>query len=248
MLSKGLFTTSVIPRRLWQPNLEIHPLSCSFARRMSSSLPISYATAHAPARVGPMSLSSKNSPSVDVHQIAFQYRAADQEKPEFLSIAETIDMGHEAETSTDQQHSSDSSLENKVFDFVSVQQVPNYQDIANQKPTPDHVIVAVFITLQDESTQKRAAHDEWYETEHVPMLSKVPGWLRTRRYVTGAQEKKVGPTEYLALHEYLPENGLDGPEFKAATSTPWNAVIKRDCVKEKRRRVWRLQQSEPNNA
>ena len=46
--------------------------------------------------------------------------------------------------------------------------------------------------------------------------------------------------EYLNLHEYAPQNGLGGPEFKAATSTPWNKRIYETVVKEKKRRSYVL--------
>jgi len=86
---------------------------------------------------------------------------------------------------------------------------------------------------------KKAELDKWYMEEHIDLLSRVPGWLRSRRFVTSSIDPNA-PIEYLAIHEYAPKNGLGGPEFTAATTTEWNKEIYRSVVKEKRRRVYNL--------
>lgn len=229
---------TVISRTLPRPNLFSLALRSTRIAKMSSKSFISYVTSHSE-----FPYDSCNSAVGTLRSIQ-QYQAADGEKPKWLKIEDAIDIhalstSFEASATGQEEIEKAQPLESKLFDFVSSQQQDSYAETHAGNSVRDRVIVAVFITLQDESTEKRAAHDEWYDTEHIPMLSKVPGWLRTRRYVSSTETVRHGPTEYLALHEYLPENGLDGPEFKAATSTPWNAIIKRDCVKEKRRRVWR---------
>lgn len=40
-------------------------------------------------------------------------------------------------------------------------------------------VVATSVTPAEGN---KAAYDEWYVKEHVPMLKKVPGWKRTRRF------------------------------------------------------------------
>ncbi|KAG8624356.1 hypothetical protein KVT40_007423 [Elsinoe batatas] len=77
----------------------------------------------------------------------------------------------------------------------------------------------------------------WYEEEHTGMLQKVPGWRRTRRFKTSSIEKSA-VTEYLALHEYAPRNGLGGPEFVAATTTPWAHKVNNEVIASKHRRVY----------
>jgi hypothetical protein len=56
--------------------------------------------------------------------------------------------------------------------------------------------------------------DAWFNVEHLPMLSLVPGWRVGRRArlvgrLSGENEEYVAP--YLAMHRYLAENGLNGP-------------------------------------
>ena len=61
----------------------------------------------------------------------------------------------------------------------------------------------------------------WYDQEHVPALSKVPGCLSARRFKTDE-----GAPQYVALYH------LQGPEvvateaWKKAVETPWTARIR----------------------
>lgn len=130
-------------------------------------------------------------------------------------------------------------VDRMVFDFVEERKSKEFkalEDVGNEGQ--GNVMVAVFLNLKD-GDDKKAELDRWYREEHIEMLSKVPGWRRTRRFVTSSIEQGA-PVEYLALHEYSPKNGLGGEEFKAATSTEWNKRIMTDVVKEKRRRVYEL--------
>lgn len=198
-------------------------------------------------------------------QNGFRYRAADMSssgkgKPEWLAIYDVSDMSKLTSpeflkiTSPDvsSQREKDTMRQlvgdKRFFDFVSERKVKDFQSLEDLGRGKDpnmeltgkgRVMVAVSISLQDKSLEKEVAFEKWYEEEHIPMLSVVPGWLRTRRFVTSTIGGEDGEDkEYLALHEYAAKNGLDGPEFVAATTTSWNKEIKRDVVQEKRRRVY----------
>jgi len=77
------------------------------------------------------------------------------------------------------------------------------------------------------------------QKEHVDALSKIPGWIRTRRFrlVAGPGEKP-GITEMIALHEFEKVNGLDGPEHVYARSTPWQNKIIDEVVEDNDRTIW----------
>lgn len=85
--------------------------------------------------------------------------------------------------------------------------------------------------------------------EHIPLLSKISGWQRSRRYelieASDFDQGKLTPrndrpppgcTEFLALHEYEAENGIWDPEdenvlskdFKALGDTPWRDEMMKD--------------------
>ncbi|KAI0327394.1 hypothetical protein GY45DRAFT_1133194 [Cubamyces sp. BRFM 1775] len=70
--------------------------------------------------------------------------------------------------------------------------------------------------------------NKWYDEEHIPMLAKVPGWVRSRRFVlvnsgaTGTEAKAdEKPTKYLTIHEWEDPDASSKEEFKAAIETEW---------------------------
>ncbi|KAF1945622.1 alpha/beta-hydrolase [Clathrospora elynae] len=121
----------------------------------------------------------------------------------------------------------------KSDDFKDLQKVGNEGE--------KNVMIAVSFALQHGKDEKEL--QKWYDEEHVALLQKVPGWRRTRRFVTSYLDLESGhksEKEYLALHEYAPQNGIGGPEFKAATTTEWCDKIYEHIVKNRKRRVYDL--------
>lgn len=130
-------------------------------------------------------------------------------------------------------------VDRKLYDHVQSWESKEFKVLEKvENEGEGNVVVAVFLTLfPGEEPAKEV--EKWYQQEHVDMLSKVPGWLRTRRFVTSSIDPKA-PVEHLALHEYKPQNGLAGEEFKAAVSTKWAQEIMTKSVKSKGRRVYGL--------
>ena len=134
-------------------------------------------------------------------------------------------------------------IKRKLFDFVREWKSPEFKDL--EDPTvpagTGNVLISVTLTLKsgDENIKEL---NKWYDQEHVSLLQKVPGWLRTRRFVTSAitPDSERGDTEYMALHEYSPTNGLGGPEFRTAISTPWAQKTASEIEKMRTRRVYNL--------
>jgi pimeloyl-ACP methyl ester carboxylesterase len=120
----------------------------------------------------------------------------------------------------------------KADDFKILEEVQNEGE--------SNVMVAVYLSLK-EGEGKAEEVAKWYREEHVPLLSKVPGWRRTRRFVTSYLDLQDGREKvYLALHDYAPQNGLGGPEFKAATHTDWNSRIHETAIESKHIRTYSL--------
>ncbi|KAI0634626.1 hypothetical protein C8Q77DRAFT_1055686 [Trametes polyzona] len=97
--------------------------------------------------------------------------------------------------------------------------------------------------------EHEAEFDRWYDEEHIPMLAKVPGWVRSRRFVlefaaaTGTEAKEGRPPKHLSIHEWETPAAFDTTEFKDALQTPWMAKIKETAVVEARRRVFKFARS-----
>jgi hypothetical protein len=80
---------------------------------------------------------------------------------------------------------------------------------------PGNLVITATLTSKDAATF--AEMDKFYREEHVPLISKCPGYVRTRRYkyvdttvlneFERADADPVGPLSWLALHEF------EGPYF-----------------------------------
>ncbi|MCJ1415031.1 hypothetical protein MMC32_001361 [Xylographa parallela] len=174
----------------------------------------------------------------------FRYRASDLDGsgkglPEWLAIydvTDTTELVKEPYTTlrTDRvktQREKDTMKQITVgrllYDLVASQQAPAFTPLEAISPESAHnVLVVLRLTVHP---HKRQELQRWYADEHIPLLAKIPGWRRTRLFQTAAVERAPA-TEYLAVHEYSPANGLGGPEWTASVSTPWYASIMRDAV------------------
>jgi len=56
----------------------------------------------------------------------------------------------------------------------------------------------------------------WYDTEHIPALSAVPGTLSARRF-----RAREGTPRYLAMYHLASPDVQVSPEWKQAANTPW---------------------------
>jgi len=66
--------------------------------------------------------------------------------------------------------------------------------------------------------------DAWYTQEHVPLLMRVPGWLRVRRYA--ARSEQAGPhVTRFALHELAERSALGSPLREEARNTAWRGRL-----------------------
>ncbi|OJT03849.1 hypothetical protein TRAPUB_5472 [Trametes pubescens] len=58
-------------------------------------------------------------------------------------------------------------------------------------------------------------HNTWYDEEHIPMLTEVPGWVRSRRFdlefagATGSEVKEGRPPKHLSIHEWETPGALE---------------------------------------
>ncbi|PBP21771.1 putative alpha/beta hydrolase [Diplocarpon rosae] len=180
----------------------------------------------------------------------FRYRANDlegqapsDEKPEWMAVYDVADMDEltketylrlrdqPVKSQREAETMKEIRVDRKLYDHIQTWEGPDFRALERVENEGErNVIVAVSLILNpgDEHVQEV---EKWYQEEHVDMLSNVSGWVRSRRFVTSAIDPKA-PVEYLALHEYQPQNGLGGKEFQAATATKWAQEIGRKSVKE----------------
>jgi pimeloyl-ACP methyl ester carboxylesterase len=192
----------------------------------------------------------------------FRYRATDlesksgsQEKPEWMAIYDFDELEHltrepylklrsaPVQTQRERDTMKQIFVDRRNYDLLGEWKGSDFKDLQKvENEGEKNVMIAVSFQLQD-GKDKEEELEKWYNEEHVPLLQKVPGWRRTRRFVTSYLDLESGhrkEKEFLALHEYAPQNGLGGKEFVAATTTKWCDKIYADVVKERKRRVYDL--------
>ncbi|TFY79452.1 hypothetical protein EWM64_g4562 [Hericium alpestre] len=110
------------------------------------------------------------------------------------------------------------------------------------KTAPEIVIVSIDVKPEGEEDFNR-----WYDEEHIPLLAKAKGWIRSRRFVLkdsgslGTEASKKPAHKYLAVHEWVSVEGLpESEEYKAALHTPWRTKVIENWVTGYERRAFKL--------
>lgn len=186
----------------------------------------------------------------DIFTNGLRYRAADGEKPEYMAVYDVTSMEHlgtgrytslranrsEREAATIGQV----DVTRYFYDLLHTKQVDGFvlPDALTDEQALGRVTVAVEITTTD-SPGAAEEYKRWYIEEHAEMLSKVPGWLRSRFFKTSSIEPNAKQT-FFALHDYNKINGQGGPEHKASMNTPWRSEIFEKYVASKGRRSFSL--------
>ena len=130
-------------------------------------------------------------------------------------------------------------IDRRMYDLVETKQTGDFKRLEDVKHEGErNVVLAVGMTIKQGKDMKEL--EKWYDEEHISLLAKVPGWRRSRRFLTSAVDDS-GKMEHLALHDFAPNNGLGrSEEYKAATNTPWRDKVMQDLVDERSRRQYDL--------
>ncbi|RMJ08512.1 hypothetical protein CDV36_011888 [Fusarium kuroshium] len=89
---------------------------------------------------------------------------------------------------------------------------------------PAPVLLTVAFVIKEEQVDE---FNRWYEEEHTTDVSKVPRWRKTRRFVAVEANnlRQDGHSEFIAIHDFDAENGLEGPVFEYSQTRPWREKI-----------------------
>ena len=184
----------------------------------------------------------------------FRYRATDGTDPEWMAIYDVTDVAwltkdvyttlrqDPKQSQRERDTMKQIKVNRKFYDLVSERKSDKFLELekVEYEGKESCAFVAALITLKDQS--KKDEFDRWMEDEHIPMLMKVPGFRRARRFISSHIEPPKDPndTEYLALYDYDVDVDFSCKEFKDATSTPWRTKIFDEVVKDKQRKQFKL--------
>ncbi|KAF2493013.1 alpha/beta hydrolase [Lophium mytilinum] len=190
----------------------------------------------------------------------FRYRATDgrapsPETPEWVAVYDIKDMDEltretytrlrapPVQSQRERDTMKEITIRRRFYDFIPGAEwtAPGYVGHeAVGEEGRKRVLLSVLLTLREgQEAEREERLGKWYAEEDVGLLQKVPGWLRTRRFVTSRHETAEGKREFLALHEFEVEKYLGEEEFRKAVSTEWARKIFEEVVDEKKvRRVY----------
>jgi hypothetical protein len=96
---------------------------------------------------------------------------------------------------------------------------------------PRHLFVVLFpVPVAD-----LPSFDDWFSSEHAPLLVAAPGWSRARLVAPD-----TGPLTRVAVHDLADLDALDGPERQRAGATAWTGrVFAAEWARGVRRHVYR---------
>jgi len=83
---------------------------------------------------------------------------------------------------------------------------------------------ALLLNAMSVAPEHEHEFNEWYETEHVPALATVPGFLCARRYRGTATSTQ----RYLALYSIAAPDVPDSAAWKEAANTPWSEQMRQN--------------------
>jgi hypothetical protein len=104
--------------------------------------------------------------------------------------------------------------------YVGVEAFHKEQDGLSGTPMDAPVILCVFFSVPME---QRGNFEEWYDTEHIPLLLECPDWLMARRFdiVTSDPE----PYTHVILHYLNDKSALESEALKQSRETPWRQSL-----------------------
>ncbi|KAM3418219.1 hypothetical protein BST61_g4221 [Cercospora zeina] len=171
-----------------------------------------------------------------------RYSAADGQTPEWSAVYDVSDLKwleeriytrlrEERSKREKAVLSTFESLDRKIYSLVSVRgEAP--------KGGAAKATMAGSLVVNEEDWEDLC---KWYEEEHVDIVSKAPGWIRTRRFklVVGGIRgmPPSGQVEHLAVHDFEQVPDLTLPVFQKANSTEWRSRVV-DKAHWKELRLW----------
>lgn len=140
----------------------------------------------------------------------------------------------------------DASLAWVVCSFINGRS----KDDSRSQTSPTHLLShnparGSKLVINGSSPRLDKEHDyhSWYNEEHGPMLSLVPGWNENQRYCLEKSYGDVETASFYGFNYYDEKNGLGGPEWKASTNTEWTQRVRSNHEKPNIRRIWKIEHS-----
>jgi hypothetical protein len=108
-----------------------------------------------------------------------------------------------------------SAICDRLIRFEGEQITPGDQD-------PPHGAGGLLLNAMNVVPEHEAEFNEWYDSEHIPALSGVPGVLAARRF-----RSSTGSPRYVALYHLTAPEVQASAEWKRAATSAWTEKMRR---------------------
>ncbi|KAG6860263.1 hypothetical protein C0995_013507 [Termitomyces sp. Mi166 len=170
---------------------------------------------------------------------AARYQAADRKSPSWLAIYDmtTVEV-----------------LQGDAYRALSVNASATEKSIISRLAVLHRGVYRLFLTVENpdldaallpgkivlaagilpNTPEQEEEIDRWYSHEHLPLLSKVPGFIRARRFKLLGDDERAGKADpsspviafpHLTLYDWESASFVDEPAYKEAVSTPWASKL-----------------------
>ena len=99
--------------------------------------------------------------------------------------------------------------------YIAVEAFHMARDDVPILPLDAPVVLCVFFSVPME---QRGSFEDWYDSEHIPMLLDCPDWLMARRFDIIAWDPE--PYTHVILHYLNDESALESDALKRSRETP----------------------------
>lgn len=172
-----------------------------------------------------------------------RYRATDGENPPWMAVYDIADLDKMTTPGYTDLAAHPSQREQEVLKHVESSRYFYEEELSAGSVNETDRVPGFIMTLRmhlpssaSEEEKEAMAEDvhRWYLDEHVPLLEKIPGWVRSRRFKLSPAFHRGQDPHWFAIHEYTSAHGNGGPEFRYATSTVWRQRIMTDTTQDRR--------------
>ena len=106
-----------------------------------------------------------------------------------------------------------------------------YRQISPDTPYEIPAAEYLFLVAHDVPPGKEDEFNAWYDTEHVPAMLRVPGFLGARRFrmadpLPAASGKQSSSPRYLALYDLGDKDAVECEQFLRDRESPWSAWVR----------------------
>ena len=118
-----------------------------------------------------------------------------------------------------------------------------YPETAYEMPDTGYL----FVVAHDIPPHKEDEFTAWYDTEHIPAMLRVAGFVTARRFklaqLTDALGRQSPCPQYLSLYDLADRNAVESEQFIRDRESPWSSWVRSWYTRRlriKARRITRL--------